>query len=127
MSFSNITRRTAASIAGAWLIALGGSALAANPPAASSAPTKEMREKMATLHEQMAACLRSDKSVTECRTEMRQQCQSMMGNQGCMRMMGSGGMMGMGGGRMSGGRMGMGGGMRGPMNSSPPASSSPPQ
>jgi len=78
-------------------------AFAADPPAAAPAPTKEMRERMATLHEQMAACLRSEKSIHECRTEMMNHCQALMGNQGCTRMMGTGGMMGTG--RGMGGRM----------------------
>lgn len=108
MVLSNSVRGTAAAITGALLIALSSAALAAGPPAAASAPSKEMRERMATLHEQMAACLRSDKPVSECRTQMLQHCQAMMGNQGCTRMMGTGGMMGKG--------------MRGPMMSSPPPS-----
>lgn len=108
-------RRIATLITGALLIALGSAAFAADPPAAASSPTKEMRERMATLHEQMAACLRSEKPVSDCRTEMLQHCRAMMGSQGCTGMMGSGGMMGMGG-----GMMGMGKGMHGPMTSSPP-------
>jgi hypothetical protein len=76
------------------LAIVGASAtLGANPPAAAqSPPSKEMREKMATLHEQMAACLRSDKSMTECRTEMMKDCQDVVGKDGCP-------MMGMGWGR----------------------------
>ncbi len=61
-------------------------------PAASAspaAPSKAMREKMATLHEQMAACLRSDKSVTDCHTEMANSCRTTMGTEGCS-MMGMG-------------------------------------
>jgi hypothetical protein len=53
------------------------------PPANDAAPTKEMREKMATLHEQMAACLRSDKSIADCRGEMAKNCGDMMGEKGC--------------------------------------------
>lgn len=110
MRLSNFGRRVATPIAGALLIALSSAAFAAEPPAAPSAPTKEMRERMAALHEQMAACLRSDKSVSECRTEMQKHCQAMMGNQGCTRMMGTGGM------------MGMRRGMHGRTTSSPPSS-----
>lgn len=117
MSHPNSSRRIATAITGALLIALSSAAFAADAPAAPSTPTKEMRERMATLHEQMAACLRSDKPVSECRTEMLKHCQAMMGNQGCTRMMGGAGMMGMGG-----GMMGMGKGMHGPMTSSPPSS-----
>jgi len=59
-------------------------ALAANPPATTSTgPSKETREKMAVLHEQMAACLRSDKSISDCRDEMRKNCQTTVGAQGC--------------------------------------------
>jgi hypothetical protein len=99
------------------LAAVGANVLAANPPASppanppntvakppaaaakSSAPvSKETREKMAALHEQMAACLRSDKAIAACRDEMRKSCQQTMGDQGCSMM--GGGMhhgMGMGG------------------------------
>ena len=109
MLLPNSARRAARAITGILMMALAGAAFAANPPTAPSAPTKEMRERMATVHEQMAACLRSDKSISECRTEMMQHCQAMMGSQGCTRMMSSGGM------------MGMGQGMRGPMTSKPPS------
>lgn len=115
MVFSRSARRLALSITGILLITLSGAAFAANPPTSASAPTKEMREKMAVLHEQMAACLRSDKSLSECRAEMQKSCHEMMGSRGCAMMMGRGGM------------MGMGRGMRGPMMSNPPASSSPPK
>lgn len=115
MSLSNSGRRLTTALTGILLIALSSLAFAADAPVAPSAPTKEMREKMATLHEQMAACLRSDNSIADCRVEMRKHCREMMGSQGCTRMMGTGGMMGMGG-----GMMGMGQGMRGRMNSSPP-------
>lgn len=76
-------------------VLLGGAAttLAAEPPAASSAPSKQMRERMASIHEQMAACLRSDKAFSECRQQMQQNCSQVMGEQGCP-------MMGMGRGRM---------------------------
>ena len=47
------------------------------------APTKETREKMAVLHEHMAACLRSDKSISECHTEMMHDCRADLGKQGC--------------------------------------------
>ena len=80
------------------LLAMAGSmatTFAADAPAAQPpAPSKEMRAKMATLHEQMAACLRSDKPFDECRTEMMKGCQSIMGAHGCP-MMGMGGMQGM--------------------------------
>lgn len=47
------------------------------------APTKEMREKMATLHEQMAACLRTDKAIEECHKQMMKNCTDTMGKDGC--------------------------------------------
>jgi hypothetical protein len=59
------------------------------PPAAPFAPSKEVREQMATLHERMAACLRSDKTFTACRDEMQKSCREMMGEQACP-MMGMG-------------------------------------
>lgn len=122
MTRTNSIRRFTAAIAGAMLIALNSAAFAAEPPvSAATAPTREMRESMATLHEQMAACLRSDKSISECRTEMQKHCQDVMGNQGCTRMMGTGGMMGMGGG------MGMGRRMHGRTTPCPPSSTSPPK
>ncbi|MDE2219187.1 MAG: hypothetical protein KGL25_04415 [Gammaproteobacteria bacterium] len=34
------------------------------------APSKEMRAKMAAAHEQLAACLKSDKPISECHEEM---------------------------------------------------------
>jgi hypothetical protein len=65
-------------------------ALAAdNAPVGPSEPSKEMRAKMATLHEQMATCLRSDKSFSDCRSEMMKGCQQLMGERGCP-MMGMG-------------------------------------
>jgi hypothetical protein len=84
---------------GAAVLLLGAGAWASDPPPQGSGsqavPSKEVREKMATLHEQMAACLRSDKSFAECRTEMMQSCQGTVGAQGC-RMMGMGRGMGRG-------------------------------
>lgn len=115
MMFSQSTRRAATSVTGVLLIALGAAAFAANPPAsAGPTPTRAMREKMAVLHEQMAACLRSDKPVSDCRAQMQKSCHDMMGKQGCS-------MMGMGG------RKGMGQRMHGHMMSNPPSSSSPPK
>lgn len=65
--------------------------------------TPEQRQNMASTHEKMAACLRSDKPMSECRTEMRKNCQDMMGKDGCP--MGEmGGMMG--GGMHHGGMQG---------------------
>ncbi len=64
-------------------------ALAADPattsakPAAKAAPSKETRESMAVLHEQMAACLRSDKPIAECRDEMRKACHEKLSDHDC--------------------------------------------
>jgi hypothetical protein len=101
-----MTRRTdfmrfRALIAGALLAVGAGMALAANPPSASpSEPSHAMREKMAVIHEQMAACLRSTKSLDECRHDMMQRCRNTFGGSYCSR---HGGRMGLG--------MGMGSGM----------------
>lgn len=65
-------------------------ALAADlPTTTSTGPSRDTREKMAVLHEQMAACLRSDKSVADCRDEMRKNCRATVGAQDCP-MMGMG-------------------------------------
>lgn len=67
-------------IAAAW----AGSAFAANSAKPECpTPTKETREKMAAWHEQMAACLRSDKAITECRSEMAKNHDEMMREMGC--------------------------------------------
>ena len=119
MFISRPARGVAASIVSLLFIAAASGVVAADAP--TSAPSKEMREQMATLHEQMAACLRSDKSMSECRTQMMSSCQSMMGTQGCRMGMSMG--MGMG---MGGGMMGAGKGMHGHMmSSSPPSSQAP--
>jgi hypothetical protein len=60
-----------------------------NAPVRPPEPSKEMRVKMATIHEQMAACLRSDKTFSDCRSEMMKGCQQLMGERGCP-MMGMG-------------------------------------
>lgn len=45
--------------------------------------THEERLNMATAHEKMATCLRSDRSVEECHKEMMQACKDTMGKDGC--------------------------------------------
>ena len=62
-------------------------ALAAEPPSQGQ-PTmsKEQREKMATIHEQMAACLRSDKPMADCHKEAMKSCQDAMGKNWCSMM-----------------------------------------
>lgn len=57
---------------------------AADAPATSAkttAPTKEQREKMAQAHEKLAACLRSDREVSDCHHEMMEQCKEMKGEE----------------------------------------------
>lgn len=46
-------------------------------------PSKEDREKMAAAHEQMAACLRSDKPAMECHKELAKSQHQMMQMMGC--------------------------------------------
>lgn len=56
--------------------------LAAEPKSKSvdyPEPTKEMRAKMADMHQQMATCLKSTKTFDECRDEMRGSCQEFGG------------------------------------------------
>lgn len=77
---------TTASVFASLVLILGGAsaAFAAEPPAgAHAAPSKEQREKMATIHEQLAACLRSDKPIADCHKEAMKSCQDMMGKDGC--------------------------------------------
>lgn len=84
-----------AGLAAAALSVMGAASHAATPPSAAPATmTKETREKMAVLHEQMSACLRSDKPLADCHAEMRKSCKESLGDQGCP-------MMGMGMGKHS--------------------------
>ena len=124
MRIANSARVIVTVVARALLIALSTTAFAGNTPTAPlkrapvpslTASAKETRQSMATLHEQMAACLRSDEPISECRSEMLKRCAATMGAQVCARMMGTGGMMGMGC-----GMKGMGQGMHGRMTSRPP-------
>lgn len=48
-----------------------------------SAPTKEQRQKMADLHEKMAACLKSDRLISDCRKEMVRDCKDASGSDNC--------------------------------------------
>ena len=45
--------------------------------------TAEQRVNMASAHENMAACLRSDKSTKDCHVKMKLNCKNTMGNEGC--------------------------------------------
>ncbi len=71
------------------LLSLSAYAADKAPPAAAKAPewTSEQRESMAKSHEQMAACLRSDKAVDACHEEMMSACKS---NSSCQGMWGQG-------------------------------------
>jgi hypothetical protein len=98
MNTRSSNRRAGNVIASVLLIMGASAAFAADPPAADhGTPSKEMREKMASLHEQMAACLRSDKPIADCRSQMMKSCEDTMGEKGCP-MMGHG-MMGSGPGK----------------------------
>jgi hypothetical protein len=69
-----------------------GESLALDPPI--QAPNKRVRERMALVHEKMAACLRSEKPYSKCQGELQKDCMEMMGESGCP-------MMGLNGQRMS--------------------------
>jgi len=45
--------------------------------------TKEQRQQMAEMHQKMADCLKSDKPLSECRSEMMKACHDKMGAEGC--------------------------------------------
>jgi hypothetical protein len=89
--------RSTTALAMAALILCGAGGVQGNEPPAQmppakadlDAPSKATREQMAAVHEKMAACLRSDKSFADCRTEMQKNCQSMMSRDSCP-MMGMG-------------------------------------
>ena len=81
-------RTVAPIVATAVLASLAGAAWPQQDPRPApansrAAPSKEMREKLATVHERTAACLRSDKSFSECRSEMMKSCREILGGQGC--------------------------------------------
>ena len=85
MSLRIHTRGTVAIAA----LLMGMSGAMADNPTAPSTPSKETREKMATFHEGMAACLRSDTPIAECRSEMMKNFRDLGGESGCP-MMGGG-------------------------------------
>lgn len=82
---TKVSRLLVSSLLASLVVLLGtGATLAAEAPAAAAtAPSKETREKMATMHEQMAACLRSDKPIADCRKEAMKDHQELMGKDGC--------------------------------------------
>jgi hypothetical protein len=63
--------------------------------AADTQISKEDRQKMAEMHTKMAACLESDKSMSDCQGEMMKSCKNMMGKSGCPMMGEMGHMKGM--------------------------------
>jgi|SRR5579871_1979384 len=81
---SSVTGRVVVGVA--VLLLSGASAWAADAPTPTSSarePSKDLREKMATVHEQMAACLRSEKSFAECRSQMLSNCRQSGDGQTC--------------------------------------------
>lgn len=56
------------------------------------AMTPEQRQSMATAHDKMATCLRSEKTAEDCKKEMMESCEETMGKDGC-NMMGKKGKM----------------------------------
>ncbi len=48
--------------------------------------TAEQRQSMAAAHEKMASCLRSDKSMEDCKMEMMSSCKESMGKESCSMM-----------------------------------------
>ncbi len=95
----------------ALALSLTSAAFAAEPAKGPPAdPTPEARQQMATVHQKMADCLRSERPFAECRSEMMKSCKDMMGASGCP-------MMGSGPGGMGPGMMGHG--MTGPPETAP--------
>jgi len=69
----------------AFVLAIAAFALsagAADSGASDAIPTREVRNRMAVLHDKAAACLRSDRPLAECRSEMMEGCRS-IGAYGC--------------------------------------------
>jgi hypothetical protein len=78
-----ITRgRVVATAALLFSFTLTATAPAQTPPAHPEM-SRETREKMAALHEQLASCLRSDKSLAQCHSEMLKSCKEQLGSEGC--------------------------------------------
>lgn len=73
-------------------ILMGAQVSHAEKPKSSKMPmmemTAEQRENMAKMHEGMASCLRSTKSMKDCRADMKSSCEN-MGKDACP-MMGKG-------------------------------------
>ena len=82
----------------AAMVTFGGPAFAEEKGTPNKAPqmSAEQRSKMAEAHEKMAACLRTDRPLSECHDEMMKSCEAAMGAGNCPMMGGMkhhGGMM----------------------------------
>ena len=76
-------KKAAISLLGSAIL-IAGAASAADSPAAAAPPMdKAAREKMAAMHDGMAACLRSEKTVSSCHEEMQRKCSEAFGAGGC--------------------------------------------
>ena len=67
----------------ALILAAAAPTLAAEPEKAPPAPSAEQRQKMAEAHQRMADCLKSDRPISECHSEMKQSCHDAHGEGGC--------------------------------------------
>jgi len=67
----------------AALVAFASGVFAGSPKTDCPPATKEEREKMAVIHEQMAACLRTDKAISVCHQEMMKSHEELMRATGC--------------------------------------------
>jgi hypothetical protein len=73
----SMTRATTVAC-GIALLSIAGASLAAEPEHMDRPPpSKEMRAKMASAHEHLATCLRSDRPIAECHEEMMKQHEMM--------------------------------------------------
>lgn len=87
----NITagKRARILVVGMTVAFVAGAFAAEQAPTKGAEPSKQAREQMATMHEQMAACLRSEKTFADCQSQMHQRCMTVMAEKGCP-MMGAG-------------------------------------
>jgi hypothetical protein len=83
-----IGKRGKALVAALCVLAVGAAVAADDSPSDMhhAPPSKQDREQMAKLHEHMAACLRSDKTMRDCHEAVRKECQDTMGDK-CEMMM----------------------------------------
>jgi hypothetical protein len=81
-----IGKRGKALVAALCVLAVGAAVAADDSPSDMhhAPPSKQDREQMAKLHEHMAACLRSDKTMRDCHEAVRKECQDTMGDK-CIR------------------------------------------